>query len=144
MLFISLFSSTLWSLFDFFKKYFLVTSLPGNHYLKRSVTKYCNCKMTFILTRGFFSIWVLLITWKTHQEVVVWLIFYNVASNVLQWLWQEILYIYKICWELSTFVMAVPAAVGDYTKRPSEAARRLQEAMCALTYLCYLLVVVDL
>ena len=40
--------------------------------------------------------------------------------------------------------MAVPAAVGDYTKRPSEAARRLQEAMCALTYLCYLLVVVDL
>ena len=32
--------------------------------------------------------------------------------------------------------MAVPAAVGDYTKRPSEAARRLQEAMCALTKTC--------
>ena len=38
--------------------------------------------------------------------------------------------------------MAVPAAVGDYTKRPSEAARRLQEAMCALTYLWYFLVVI--
>ena len=85
------------------------------------------------LTSRFFSIWVLLITWETHQEVVVWLIFYNVASNVFQW---QRYYTYKICWELSTFLMAVPAAVGDYTKRPSEAARRLQEAMCALTKTC--------